>query len=422
MTEAPRSGGHASPTPSRPATPRVRLVDVAREAGLSKTTVSAALNGTGRLSPAVREKARETARRMGYRPNATARQLRAGRARLIGYVVGEFAGRPWAYLESPYFAQLTSATAAAALRRGYALVMLPAGSLQSEWADLPFEAVIVADPVADDAVVEDLLAARIPVFSDASVEGRTGAHWVDVDAGAAVRETLDHLREQGARRTAIVLPDSTTRFHRAVLSAYRDWCAAHGATPRVTLAADVGNGPVVRAVDEALSGGEGAGGEGAGGEGARGEGARGEGVGAGGPASERSASGRAGSGRSASRRSASGRSASERPDALFVVAELSPPLVLEAARRHGYDVPRDLLVVCVSEDTTAAHSDPPVSTLSLQPQEVAETGIELLVAALETGGEEPSGVLVPTRLLVRESSRRNAGAGGADGAGGAASV
>ncbi|WP_137990844.1 LacI family DNA-binding transcriptional regulator [Streptomyces vilmorinianum] len=355
MTDAPRHGGHPSRTASDPAPrtapPRVRLVDVAREAGLSKTTVSAALNGTGRLSPAVREKARDTARRMGYRPNAAARQLRAGRARLIGYVVGEFAGRPWTYLESPYFAQLTSATAAAALRHGYALVMLPAGSLQGEWADLPFEAVIVADPVADDGVVEDLLAARIPVFSDASVEGRAGAHWVDVDAGAAVRETLDHLRDQGARRTALVLPDSTTRFHRGVLTAYHAWCAAHGDTPRVTLAADIGNGPVVEAVDGALT-------------------------------------------------------AAERPDALFVVAELSPPLVLEAARRHGYDVPGDLLVVCASEETTAAYTDPPVSTLSLRPGEVAEAGIELLVAALENGDDEPSGVLVPTRLMVRGSSRR----------------
>ncbi|MFJ5723070.1 LacI family DNA-binding transcriptional regulator [Streptomyces sp. NPDC093149] len=347
MTSAPRRDGHTPQT----AAPRVRLVDVAREAGLSKTTVSAALNGTGRLSPTVREKARETARRMGYRPNATARQLRAGRARLIGYVVGEFAGTPWTYLDSPYFAQLTSATAAAALKRGYALVMLPAGSLHSEWADLPLEAVIVADPVADDRVVEDLLAARIPVFSDGSVDGRPGAHWVDVDAEEAVRKTLEHLGSQGARRTALVLPDSTTRFHRGVLAAYRDWCAAHGHTARVTFAADAGNGPAVRAVDGALT-------------------------------------------------------AAERPDALFVVAELSPPLVLEAARRHGYDVPGDLLVVCVSEDDTAEHTEPPISTLSLQPRKVAEAGIELLVAALENGDEGLSGVLVPTRLLVRESSRQ----------------
>ncbi|MGW1553516.1 LacI family DNA-binding transcriptional regulator [Streptomyces sp. NPDC002346] len=348
MTKAASGrGGPSSP----PAPPRVRLVDVAREAGLSKTTVSAALNGTGRLSPAVREKARETARRMGYRPNATARQLRAGRARLIGYVVGEFAGAPWTFLESPYFAQLTSATAAAALKRGYALVMLPAGELHGEWADLPLDAVIVADPVADDRIVEDLLAARIPVFTDRSVEGRPGAHWVDVDAAAAVCETLDHLKAQGARRPALVLPDSTTRFHVGVLAAYREWCAAQGLPEQVVLAATAGNGPVVRAVEDALTG-------------------------------------------------------ADRPDALLVVAEVSPPLVLEVARRNGYDVPGDLLLVCVSEDTTAVHTQPPVTTLSLGPREVAEAGIELLVAALEQGHAGSAGVLVPTRLQVRASSLR----------------
>ncbi|MFV5998309.1 LacI family DNA-binding transcriptional regulator [Streptomyces sp. NPDC056231] len=348
MTNAvPRRGGPASP----PTPPRVRLVDVAREAGLSKTTVSAALNGTGRLSPAVREAARETARRMGYRPNATARQLRAGRARLIGYVVGEFAGAPWTFFESPYFAQLTSATAAAALKRGYALVLLPAGSLHSEWAELPLDAMIVADPVGDDRIIDDLIAARIPVFTDRSAEGRPGAHWVDVDAVAAVRETLDHLEAEGARRPALVVPDSTTRFHARAVAAYRDWCAEHGVPEQVVFAAEAGNGPVVRAVEEALTG-------------------------------------------------------ADRPDALFVVAEASPPLVLEAARRHGYDVPGDLLVVCVSEDTTATHTRPPMTTLSLGPQEVAEAGIQLLVAALEQGGGPSAGVLVPTRLEVRASSLR----------------
>ncbi|MET8504930.1 LacI family DNA-binding transcriptional regulator [Streptomyces sp. NPDC004787] len=336
MSTREPSAGHGGESRGGAAAPRVRLVDVAREAGLSKTTVSAALNGTGRLSPAVREKAVETARRMGYRPNATARQLRAGRARLIGYVVGEFAGEPWTYLDSPYFARLTGATASAALRHGYALVMLPAGTLQREWADLPLEAVIVADPVADDPLVADLLAARIPVFSDASVAGRPGAHWVDLDTDAAVRECLEHLRAGGARRTALVLPDSSTRFHRQVLAAYRAWCAEHGAEERLTLVPEPGNGPVVRAVERAL-----------------------------------------------------GRQ--PRPDGLFVVAEASPPLVMDAARRLGLTVPGDVRVVCVSEDESAAHADPPVTTLSLCPEELAEQGMALLVAALEGGVAPPRG-------------------------------
>ncbi|MFI6938712.1 LacI family DNA-binding transcriptional regulator [Streptomyces sp. NPDC050418] len=344
MTEAPRRAAQPAP--------RVRLVDVAREAGLSKTTVSAALNGTGRLSPAVREKAREAARRMGYRPNATARQLRAGRARLIGYVVGELAHAPWTFLESPYFARLTGTTAATALERGYAVVLLPAGSLQGEWADLPLDAVVVADPVAGDRVVNDLIAARIPVFSDRSVEGREGAHWVDVDAEAATIGTLDHLLAQGARRPAIVLPGSATRFHRGVLSAYQHWCARHGLPECVARAEAPGNGPVVEVIESALAGADGG----------------------------------------------------QRPDALLVVAEASPPLVLDAARRSGYRVPDDLLVVCVSEDVTAEHCEPPVTTLSLQPAEVAQAGVELLMNVLELGNAEPSGTLVPTRLEVRQSS------------------
>ncbi|MGW6246819.1 LacI family DNA-binding transcriptional regulator [Streptomyces roseolus] len=345
-----RRPGSGRPAPQ--AAPRVRLVDVAREAGLSKTTVSAALNGTGRLSPEVRERARETARRMGYRPNATARQLRAGRARLIGYVVGELADTPWTFLESPYFARLTGATAATALARGYAVVLLPAGSLQSEWAALPLDAVVVADPVADDRIVEDLLAARIPVFSDRSVEGLPGAHWVDVDADAAVLEALDHLHAQGARRPVLVVPDSTTRFHREVEAAHRAWCAAHGLPERTVRAAEPGNGPVIQAVETALGTG------------------------------------------------------ADRPDALLVVAEASPPLVLDAARRHGYDVPGDLLLVCVSEDETALHTQPPVTTLSLRPDAVAEAGIAHLVAVLEQGLRETGGALVPVRLEVRGSSVR----------------
>ncbi|MFE5908182.1 LacI family DNA-binding transcriptional regulator [Streptomyces wedmorensis] len=350
MTEA--SGHEGQPSPP---TPRVRLVDVAREAGLSKTTVSAALNGTGRLSPAVRERARETARRMGYRPNATARHLRAGRARLIGYVVGGAPDALWTYLESPYFARLTGATAATSLLRGYAVVLLPAGTLQGEWSDLSLDGVIVADPVAGDTVIEDLLAAGIPVFSDRSVEGRPGASWVDVDAEGAVREALDHLREQGARRPVLVVPDIATRFHVEVEAAHRAWCAAHGLPELAVRVAESGNGPVVRAVETALDTPEGA----------------------------------------------------ERPDALLVVAEASPPLVLEAARRYGYEVPDDLLVVLVSEDATALYTDPPVTTLSLRPEAVAEAGVEHLVAVLEHGRREPAGTLVPTRLDVRASSVRS---------------
>ncbi|MFE7233819.1 LacI family DNA-binding transcriptional regulator, partial [Streptomyces sp. NPDC057596] len=366
----PAAGGAPSPTsppppgggggPPRPPAPRVRLVDVAREAGLSKTTVSAALNGTGRLSPAVREHARETARRLGYRPNATARLLRAGHARLIGYAVGEHPTTPGSYMDSPYFAQLTSAVATAALHHGYALVLLPTSSSPSEWADLPLDAAIIADPLADDPLVEDFIAARVPLSTDRSVEGRPGTHWVDIDTGTAVREVLDHLHAQGAQRIAVVAPDVPTRFYREALDVYRHWCAERKATPRITRSERPGNGPVVEAVERALT-------------------------------------------------------SSAAPDALFVLAEANPPLVLDAARRLGLSVPGDLLLVCASEDSSAAYADPPITTLSLQPHLIAATGVAQLIAALESGSQEPTGTVVPAKLELRASSQRGRGPRGAAG-------
>lgn len=91
---------------------------------------------------------------------------------------------------------------------------------------------------------------------------------------------------------------------------------------------------------------------------------------------------------------------------MIVLTEVSPLLVLDAARRLGCRVPDDLLVVSASEDGVAAHTDPAVTTLSMQPALIAEAGIHLLVEVLDLGITESRGVEVPTRLDIRASSLR----------------
>ncbi|MCF2527586.1 LacI family DNA-binding transcriptional regulator [Yinghuangia soli] len=352
-----RPAGSARQGGAKPAVARVRLVDVAREAGLSKTTVSAALNGTGRLSDAVREHARETARRLGYRPNATARLLRAGHTRLIGFAVREYVAGPWAYMELPYFTQLTNATATAALEHGHALVLLPNHSPRDEWADLPLDAICLVDPVVDDPLVDDFLAAGIPVLTDRRVEGRPGGYWVDIDYDAAMRSVLDHLAEQGATDIAMVTAGLDTLYTRRYLAAQEAWSAETGRRVRVAMVDRPGVAPTLAAIGELLGG--------------------------------------AGPG----------------PDALFVLNEVSPTLILDCARRHGRRVPDDLLVVCATEDSTAEHTDPPVSALSMQPALVAVAGVELLVEVLDKGLAEPRGTEVATRLDIRASSLASARTG-----------
>lgn len=64
---------------------RVTSADVARESGVSRTTVSYVLNGTPgtSVSEATRRRVLDTAARLGYAPSAAARTLRSGRSDLV---------------------------------------------------------------------------------------------------------------------------------------------------------------------------------------------------------------------------------------------------------------------------------------------------------------------------------------------------
>ena len=63
---------------------RVRIADVAREAGVSKAAVSFAFNKPDRLSTETAARIRDVATRMGYRPHPVARMLTAGQTTTIG--------------------------------------------------------------------------------------------------------------------------------------------------------------------------------------------------------------------------------------------------------------------------------------------------------------------------------------------------
>ncbi|MDX6263089.1 MAG: LacI family transcriptional regulator [Kribbellaceae bacterium] len=72
---------------------QARIVDVAALAGVSAGTASKALNNTGQLSPATRERVRRAAEQLGFTPDARGRALSSGRTYTVALLTTDSSGR-----------------------------------------------------------------------------------------------------------------------------------------------------------------------------------------------------------------------------------------------------------------------------------------------------------------------------------------
>ena len=117
---------------------RIRLTDIAAEAGVSPATVSKYLNGHHtEMSEATRERIAKVVERTGYRPNSVARNLRLERSRTIGIILAD--------IRNPYSSAMLEELSAQATDRDYALTC----------------AISSNDPVKEAEAVEQLLKAGV---------------------------------------------------------------------------------------------------------------------------------------------------------------------------------------------------------------------------------------------------------------------
>ena len=67
--------------------PMTTISNVAKRAGVSRTTVSHVLNHADRVSPHLRARVLETIEEMGYSPNPQAQSLRTGRTNIVALLI-----------------------------------------------------------------------------------------------------------------------------------------------------------------------------------------------------------------------------------------------------------------------------------------------------------------------------------------------
>lgn len=76
--------------------PALTIIDIARLAGVSKSTVSRVLSGSESVSASARERVNDVVQSSGYRRNDLARSLRQGRTGMVGLLIPDIANAFWA--------------------------------------------------------------------------------------------------------------------------------------------------------------------------------------------------------------------------------------------------------------------------------------------------------------------------------------
>jgi DNA-binding LacI/PurR family transcriptional regulator len=234
---------------------RPTIADVAKKAGVSRSTVSYALSNKRPISEETRQRIQDTIDELGYRPNATAKRLASReKSRNIGFVLP---------LVAPEMTGLELKFIAGASRvinqADYSFILLahpdrnPDNLLKFASSGL-VDGFILMEIMMHDERVELLQKESIPFVLVGRCEDNTGLTYVDVDIAQAMDDSFQHLTSQDHKSIAYLYKDDNEYgFSVRALREYQAVCVRFNTTPILQscgLSPDDGEASMNRLLDQ----------------------------------------------------------------------------------------------------------------------------------------------------------------------------
>jgi LacI family transcriptional regulator len=333
---------------SNPQHGSVTLLDVAQRAGVSRATASLVLRESPLVARSTRERVHAAVAELGYVYNRRAASLRASRTKTVGLIVCE--------LTNPFFAELTVGVDAALDAGGYvAFVANTAESIERQQRFLQrmreqnVDGVVVC-PAAGTRldVLHQLQQWRMPCVQTLRFLSEREGDYAGSDYELGLEQVTEHLVRLGHRRIAFLTGDkqhSATRERRAgFTNAMRRHRLDDGLVLEIPLTRRAG----AEAVEILLN-------------------------------------------------------RIDRPTAAICYNDVVALGMLMGLHARGLTPGKDLAVTGVDDIPEAAMSLPGLTTVSTSPREVGKVAAELLLRRIADPQGSPERVVLPTRLIVRQS-------------------
>ncbi len=328
-----------------------RLEDIARQAGVSKATVSRVLNEQPGVSPATRRAVMTALAVLGYdRPS----RLRPRSSGLIGLIVAE--------LQNPVFPAFAQVIETALSRHGYTAVLCtqtPEGAGEDEYvgmlldrgvSGIIFVSGLHADLTIDRSRYEDLRRQKLPmVFVNGYLPG-LGITTLSCDDVAAGRIATGHLAGLGHRRIGFISGPARYSTVQRRLAGYR-------ATMRELL----GSSPddLIELAPFDVEGGH----------------------------------------------TAAAALLAQGATALVCGSDMMALGAIRAARRAGLRVPEDVSVVGADDSPLMTFTDPPLTTVRQPAQNIGRAAVRTITDEIKGLVSKPAEYLFEPELVVRSSTR-----------------
>jgi len=330
---------------------RVTIREVARQAGVSISTASRALNQKGDIAPARRTSIVEIARKLGYTPSAVARALVSGRTRTLGAVITDNA--------SPVYAQALRGVQDVATQAGFGVLFCNSADSQEQALQClamlrskQVDGVLIAPVQTDRRDVEQLEQDGVPfVFLLRHFPEYRHMDYVVTDNVAGGRLLADHLLDLGHTRIGHIAGPPHTSTAQGRLAGYRQALAARG----IAVAQDL----IVHAPYSVAGGCE---------------------------AAHRLLN------------------RTDRPSAIFAATDLQAVGVFRAAQQYGLRIPEDVALAGGDDIELAEFLRVPLTTFRQPAREIGALATEILVAKLTGNQPEARQVVIKPELVVRQSS------------------
>lgn len=328
--------------------------DIARQVGLSVTTVSRALNDHADVAQTTKARIRAAADALDYHPNAAARSLQNNRSNALGLVIPLALHRSY----DAFWLEFIGGMAASCARHGVDLLLSAAEgeeegpqSFQRLVRSRRVDGLVLCDIRADEPRIRQLQKLRVPFVAFGRTTEQADYSYIDVDGAAGSLEGMQHLTRLGHRRIAYLGLDPTFGFSYFRLAGYREAFQQPGLQYDPDLVFEGLTEETAPVVADKLC------------------------------------------------------TMVNRPTAVLTAADFLALAVLRAARAHGLAVPDDLSVVVFDDNLPVQHADPPLTAIRQPNRQLGEESGDLLLQRVRNPDAPPVQRLMKPALIVRSSTR-----------------